>query len=172
MVALVAAIQSIPTFFRKRPEMRLWLFLHFFGQVLWLGAGLGSMVYGIVGKRESGAALAAIVRGQAAIHKLLIGPGAFLMILSGVILSLRLYGSAMSGMAPSVWMLVMQGAGLLGALIVLALGLPTISRLSRVSPEGPTAPLYLAIRRRHVAISMVSGSLGLLALLAASFPLR
>ncbi len=152
--------------------MRTWLFLHYVGQVLWLGAGLGSMVYGIVGKKESGAALAAIARGQVAVHKLLIGPGAFLMILSGVMLSLRMYGSAMSGMAPTVWMFVMQGAGLLGALIVLAIGMPTVARLGRVSPEGPTAPLYQAIRRRHVAVSIASGTLGLLALLAASFPLR
>jgi len=152
--------------------MRIWLFLHFFGQVLWLGAGLGSMVYGIVGKKEPAAVLAAIARGQVAVHKLLIGPGAFLMILSGVMLSLRMYGSAMCGMAPTVWMMVMQGAGLLGALIVLAFGMPTIARLGRVSPEGPTAPLYQAIRRRHVAISIVSGTLGLLALVAASFPLR
>lgn len=152
--------------------MHTWLLLHYVGQVLWLGAGLGSMVYGIAGKKESGAALAVIARGQVAVHKLLIGPGAFLMILSGVMLSLRMYGSAMSGMAPTVWMMVMQGAGLLGALIVLAFGMPTIARLSRVSPEGPTAPLYQAIRRRHVAISIVSGTLGLLALVAASFPLR
>jgi len=152
--------------------MRIWLFLHFFGQVLWLGAGLGSMVYGIVGKKEPGAVLAAIARRQVAVHKLLIGPGAFLMILSGVMLSLRMYGSAMSGMAPTVWMMVMQGAGLLGALIVLAFGMPTIARLGRVSPDGPTAPLYQAIRRRHVAISIISGTLGLLALVAASFPLR
>jgi hypothetical protein len=152
--------------------MHTWLLLHYVGQVLWLGAGLGSMVYGIAGKKESGAALAVIARGQVAVHKLLIGPGAFLMILSGVMLSLRMYGSAMSGMAPTVWMMVMQGAGLLGALIVLAFGMPTIARLGRVSPEGPTAPLYQAIRRRHVAISIVSGTLGLLALVAASFPLR
>jgi len=152
--------------------MRIWLFLHFFGQILWLGAGLGSMVYGIAGKQESGAALGVIARGQVAVHKLLIGPGAFLMILSGVMLSLQMYGSAMSGMAPTVWMMVMQGAGLLGALIVLAVGMPTIARLGRVSPEGPTAALYQALRRRHVAISIVSGTLGLLALLAASFPLR
>jgi len=152
--------------------MRIWLFLHFFGQILWLGAGLGSMVYGIAGKKESGAALGVIARGQVAVHKMLIGPGAFLMILSGVMLSLQMYGSAMSGMAPTVWMMVMQGAGLLGALIVLAVGMPTIARLGRVSPEGPTAALYQALRRRHVAVSMVSGTLGLLALLAASFPLR
>jgi hypothetical protein len=152
--------------------MRLWLFLHYLGQVMWLGAGLGSMVYGIVGKKEPAASLGAIARGQVAVHKLLIAPGAGLMILSGVMLSLQMYGSAMSGPAPTMWMLVMQSAGLLGALIVLAIGLPTISRLGRVSPEGPTAALYQAIRRRHVVVSIVSGTLGLLALLAASFPLR
>lgn len=152
--------------------MRLWLFLHFLGQILWLGAGLAAMVYGIAGKRETGPALAATVRGQVAVHKLLIAPGAFLVILSGVMLSLRLYGSAMSGMAPSVWMMVMQAAGLLGALMVLALGLPTVARLGRVSPEGQTAPLFQAIRRRYAMVSMISGTLGLLALLAASFPLR
>ncbi len=152
--------------------MRLWLFLHFLGQVMWLGAGLASMVYGIVGKREPAASLPAIARGQAAVHMMLVAPGAGLIILSGVMLSLQMYGSAMSGMAPTAWMFVMQGAGILGALIVLAAGLPTISRLARVSPEGPTAPLYQAIRRRHVAISIVSGTLGMIALLAASFPLR
>jgi hypothetical protein len=167
-----AAVPSMLTFSRKRPDMRLWLFLHFLGQVLWLGAGLGSMVYGIVGKKEPGPVLAGIARGQVAVHKLLIAPGAFLVLLSGVMLSLQMYGSAMSGPAPTVWMATMQGAGLLGSLIVLAFGLPTISRLGRVSPEGPTAPLYLAIRKRHVTISILSGTLGLIALLAASFPLR
>jgi hypothetical protein len=151
--------------------MHTWLLLHYLGQVMWLGAGLGSMVYGIIGKKESGAALGVIARGQVAVHKLLIGPGAFLMILSGVMLSLRMYGSAMSGMAPTVWMMVMQGAGLLGALIVLAFDADD-RRLAWKSPEGQTAPLYYTIRRRHVAISIISGSLGLLALLAASFPLR
>lgn len=139
---------------------------------MWLGAGFGAMVYGIAGKRETGAALAVIARGQAAVHKLVIAPGAGLVILSGVMLSLRMYGSAMSGMAPTAWMMVMQGAGLLGALLVLAAGLPTISRLARVSPDGPTAPLYQALRRRHVMVSSVAGTLGLIALIAASFPLR
>lgn len=152
--------------------MRLWILLHLLGQVMWLGAGLGSMVYGIVGKREPAAALAAIARGQVAVHKLLIAPGAGLMILSGVMLSLQMYGSAMSGPAPTVWMMVMQGAGLLGALIVLAVGLPTVSRLGRVSPEGQSAALYQAIRRRHVVVSIISGTLGLMALVSASFPLR
>lgn len=152
--------------------MRPWLFLHFFGQVLWLGAALASMVYGITGKREAGAAVAAIARGQAAVHKLLVAPGAGLMILSGVMLSLQMYGSAMSGLAPTVWMMVMQGTGLLGALLVLAVGLPTVSRMARVAPEGQTAALHQALRRRHVLVSMVSGTLGMIALLAASFPLR
>ena len=152
--------------------MRIWLFLHYLGQVMWLGAGLAAMVYGINAKSESGATLTAIKRGQLAVHKLIIAPGAFLVVFSGVMLTLRMYGSAMSGAAPSVWMMVMQGAGLLGALIVLAFGLPTVARLSRVSLEGPTAPLYQALRRRHVLSSMISGILGLIALAAASLPLH
>jgi hypothetical protein len=152
--------------------MRIWLFLHYLGQVMWLGAGLAAMVYGIAGKHASGASLAAITHGQFAVHKLIIAPGAFLVVLSGVMLTLRMYGSAMSGAAPSVWMMVMQGSGLLGALIVLAFGMPSIAKLSRVAPDGPTAPLYQALRRRHVLVSMISGTLGLIALVAASLPLH
>jgi hypothetical protein len=148
--------------------IRIWLFLHYLGQVMWLGAGMAAMVYGIVGKKETGASRTASLRGQLAVHKILIGPGAFFIAFSGVFLSLRLYGGATSTGGPSVWLMVMQATGILGALIVLFFALPSMSRLARLGP-GADDVLFEQLRRRHAAIATLSGTLGLLGLASAAF---
>jgi hypothetical protein len=143
--------------------MRLWLFLHLLGFTMWLGGGLAAMFVGIAAKREDRRGLGAVVRAQAALYKTLIGPGALLAVLSGLILTLSV-GYTPDGM--SVWLMVMQAAGLIAALLVLFLAVPTASRLSRLDPEGPNAPFFDALRNRLKVIGMIAGTLGLIALLA------
>jgi hypothetical protein len=148
--------------------IRIWLFLHYLGQVMWLGAGMAAMVYGIIGKKETGASRTAALRGQLAVHKMLIGPGAFLIAFSGVFLSLRTYGGETAAGGPSVWLMVMQATGIVGALIVLFFALPSMSRLARLGP-GADDVLFEQLRRRHAAIVTLSGTLGLLGLVSAAF---
>ncbi|MEO8030339.1 MAG: hypothetical protein ABJC74_10155 [Gemmatimonadota bacterium] len=144
--------------------MALWLFLHFAGFILWLGGGLASMLAGIGARREGPAAIRPVARIQATLQRNVIAPGAGLVILSGLFLTMKTFG--MGNVAPSGWLMLMQGAGLIGAALTLFVGLPTSSRLARISPEGGTAPLFEQLRKRLAVVGSIAGSLGWIALVA------
>jgi hypothetical protein len=146
--------------------IRLWLFLHLLGFTMWLGGGLAVMVAGVASKREERPALAAVVRAQAAVYKGTIGPGALLAVLSGLMLTFSVSARIGELVGFSVWLLIMQGAGVLGALIVLLIGLPTAAKLSRLDPVGPGAAYFDELRQRQRVVGSVSGTLALLALVA------
>ena len=141
---------------------RLWLFLHLLGFVLWMGGGIASMFAGIAAKSEDRAGLGAVARAQSAVQRIVIGPGALLTVLSGLMLTFALGGMA----GGSVWLMVMQGAGLVGALLTLFVAVPTASRLARLDPTGPEAAYCDELRDRQKVVGMVWGVLALLALVA------
>jgi hypothetical protein len=146
--------------------IRFWLFLHLLGFTMWLGGGLASMVAGVAAKREGREALGAIARAQAAIHKAIIGPGALLAVLSGLILTFSVSGRLGELVGPSVWLMVMQGAGVLGALLVLLVGLPTAAKLGRLDPTGQGAGYFDELRQRQRIVGSIAGTLALVALVA------
>lgn len=142
----------------------LWFFLHFLGFVMWIGGGFASMHVGLAGRSESRAGLGAVTRGQARIQKLVIAPGALLVVLSGLILTMRFMGAMTTSMSP--WLMAMQGAGLVAALITLMISLPTAALLGRIDPEGETAAYFDELRGRMRIAASVSGVLALFALVA------
>jgi hypothetical protein len=142
----------------------LWFFLHYLGFVMWIGGGFASMHAGLAGSRESRAGLGAVARAQARMQKLVIAPGALLVVLSGLILTMRFMGAMTIAMSP--WLMAMQGAGLVGALLALMIGLPTASRLGRIDPEGEAAAYFDELRARMRVTASVSGVLALFALVA------
>jgi hypothetical protein len=146
--------------------IRFWLFLHLLGFTLWLGGAFAAMAAGVAGKREDRAGLGAIARSQAAAYKSVIAPGALLAVLSGVILTFSV-SSRMGELAGfNVWLMVMQGAGILAALLVLLIGLPTAARLARLDPMGQGAAYFDELRQRQKIVGSVAGTLALLALVA------
>jgi hypothetical protein len=149
--------------------IRVWLFLHLLGFTMWLGGGLASMVAGIAAKREDRAGLGAIARAQAAAHKAIIAPGALLVVLSGLILTFSVSGQTGELAGFSIWLVVMQGAGLVGALIVLLIGLPTAAKLARLDPTGQAAAFFDELRQRQRIVASVSGTLALVALVAGAW---
>jgi hypothetical protein len=149
--------------------IRFWLFLHLLGFTMWLGGGLASMVGGIAARREDRAGLGAIARAQAAVHKAIIAPGAILVVLSGLILTFSVSGRTGELVGFSLWLVVMQGAGLVGALVVLLIGLPTAARLARLDPLGQGAAFFDELRQRQRIVASVSGVLALVALVAGAF---
>jgi hypothetical protein len=149
--------------------IQLWLFLHLLGFTMWLGGGLASMVAGIAAKREDRAGLGAIVRAQAAVHKAIIAPGAILVVLSGLILTFSVSGRTGELVGFSIWLVVMQGAGLVGALMVLLIGLPTAAKLTRLDPMGQGAAFFDELRQRQRIVASASGVLALMALVAGAF---
>ncbi|HEX2451377.1 MAG TPA: DUF2269 family protein [Gemmatimonadales bacterium] len=146
--------------------IRLWLFLHLLGFTMWLGGGIGAMFAAIAARRESGQALSGVVRGQAAVQRLIIGPGALITVLSGLMLTLNVERSGAPGTA-GPWLMVMQVCGLAAGLLTLFVTVPTSARLARLDPEVHGA-VFERLRSRMRIVGAVSGSLGLVALLAGS----
>jgi hypothetical protein len=144
--------------------IRLWIFLHIIGFTLWIGGGLASMVAGIVSKGEERARLGAVVRAQAAVQRILVAPGALLTVLSGVMLTFAMTSLRGGEAGFSIWLVLMQGAGLVGALIVLLVGLPTSSKLTRIDPQGPNAAYFDELRQRQRITSSIAGVFALVAL--------
>jgi hypothetical protein len=143
---------------------RIWLFLHLLGFTLWLGGAIGSMIIGIAAKREDRVSLAAVVRSQATLTKIAIAPGALLTVLSGLILTFQVSGGDLAGF--SFWLVTMQSAGILAALLTLLISLPTATRLGRLDPTGEGARYFDELRARQRIVASISGVFGLVALLA------
>jgi hypothetical protein len=144
--------------------IRLWIFLHIVGFTLWIGGGLASMVAGIASKNEERARLGAVVRAQAAVQRILVAPGALLSVLSGIMLTFAVTNLRGGEAGFNLWLLLMQGAGLVGALIVLMVGLPTASKLARIDPLGPNGAYFDELRSRQRIVSSVAGVFALTAL--------
>jgi flagellar biosynthesis component FlhA len=144
--------------------IRLWLFLHLLGFTLWLGGAIAAMIMGIAAKREDRHGLGAVVRAQASLMKVAIAPGAILAVLSGLMLTFQLSGADLPGF--SIWLVIMQGTGVVAALLTLLISLPTATKLSRLDPVGEAAGYFDELRQRQRIVASISGTFGLIALFA------
>jgi hypothetical protein len=144
--------------------IKVWLFLHILGFTLWIGGALAAMVAGVSAKMESRDGLGAVVRSQAAIQKVLIGPGALLTVLSGLILTFRVTARTGELVGFNLWLVLMQAAGIVGALVALLISLPTASRLARLDPSGQHAGYFDELRARQKVTGSIAGVLALAAL--------
>jgi flagellar biosynthesis component FlhA len=141
------------------------LFLHLLGFTMWLGGAIAAMIMGIAAKGEDRHGLGAVVRAQASVMRMVIAPGALLAVLSGLILTFQMSaGGDMVGF--SIWLVIMQGAGLVAALLTLLISLPTATKLSRIDPAGERAQYFDELRQRQRVIASIAGTFGLVALLA------
>ena len=143
------------------------LFAHLLGMVLWLGGGFAAMSLGLALRGRQAPELALLTEAQGRLLRGLILPGVLLTVLSGLLLTLQLYNTPMIAGGLPVPLLVMQGAGLLAAAIVLVVGLPAATRLARLDPVAH-APLFASLRKRSALASSLAGTLGLIALVAAA----
>jgi hypothetical protein len=146
----------------------IWHLVHYLGFIAWIGGGLSAMAVGVSLKRIDRSLWGAVVDAQASIYRVLVGPGAIVVVLSGIIMTLRLY-NGMSGNQADPWLGTMQGAGILGALVTLLGAMPAALRLSRLEPLGPQAAAFDAMRKRLAITGSIGGTLGLIALLAGAF---
>jgi hypothetical protein len=146
--------------------IQLWLFFHLLGFTLWLGGAIASMVMGIAAKREDRHGLGAVVRSQSTVMKTAIGPGALVTVLSGLILTFSLSGANAEYAGFSLWLVIMQAAGVIAALLTLLIALPTAAKLSRLDPVGEAAGYFDELRQRQRVVASISGTFGLVALFA------
>ena len=144
--------------------IKLWLFLHILGFALWIGGAVASMVAGVSAKAEGRDGLGVVARAQAAIQKALIAPGALLTVLSGLILTFRVTARTGELVGFNLWLVLMQAAGIVGALVALLISLPTASKLARLDPAGQHAAYFDELRARQKVTSSIAGILALAAL--------
>ena len=149
--------------------MGLWLLVHLIGFTLWLGGGIATMVSGVTAKRFAPAERLKAYKLIGAVQRLLVAPGAAAVVISGVMLLLS--GSYMhSGGEMPVWLNVMMGAGILGAIVAVTVSMPTATRLARLEPDarGELPATFQGLRKRQIIAATLAGSLGLIALFAAA----
>lgn len=141
--------------------MALIYLAHILGFVLWLGGGLATMVIGIQSKSVDRLHLDALYRILRMIQAKLMLPGILLTLLSGIYLSMpRLLAGQ-----PTAWLMLMQGTGILAALIFFFVIRPASNRAGGLSATGETASRFDGMRKRAAMGGMIAGLLGLLALL-------
>jgi len=141
-----------------------WLFLHVMGVVAWLGGGLAVMLSGITAKYFPPEQRLAVYRVMSVVTRNLIGPGAVLVVVSGFVLSVPYLKNA----TVPTWLMAMQGLGLLGAIVAIAIVTPTAARLGRLDldPRGDLPESFAGLRRRQAIFATLAGVFALLALLA------
>lgn len=142
-----------------------WLSLHLMGTTAWLGGLLAALALRQSAAREDPAHGGVVARASAAIYLILVGPGAMVTVVSGLILTLRLYGEATS-VGLSRALMAMQGLGLVAAMISLIVAVPTASRLARLEPVGPAAALCAQLAGRLRLADLVALALGIAAVVA------
>ncbi|HEX7024713.1 MAG TPA: hypothetical protein VF187_07840 [Gemmatimonadales bacterium] len=143
----------------------LLLFVHLLGFIMWMGGGYAALSLGMLMRRLPRNELAMPVMMQGRLMRELILPGAVLATITGIMLTLSLYGSATSVQGYPGGLMAMQGAGMLGAVLVLIVGVPTGARIARLDPVGEHAPLFDALQRKAAVTGVISGALALIALI-------
>lgn len=145
--------------------MHLWLFLHIAGFTMWLGGGVAAMFVAIANKGTSRDQLATVARSLAAIYRAVVTPGAALVVISGIVLTMRLMSDLGAGAGGTIspWVLVMQAAGLLAAALLLVVQFPAALRLARLDPVAHAAA-FDATRNRVRVLGALTGLLALIAL--------
>lgn len=144
------------------------LFAHVFGVALWIGGAIAGMVVAAAAREEAPVVKAAAFRIVSRLHTMVIGVGALIVVGTGVLIVMVDIGT-LTGMMqhPKVWVMIV--AGLIAGMIVMFVGLPTASRMGALavtSKKGEMPPAFEVYRRRLDAITMISGALAVVALLA------
>ncbi len=142
-----------------------WLLVHVLGFTLWLGGGIATMVAGVSAKRLGAGERLSAYRLIGAIQRLLVGPGAIAVVLSGIFLA---QPYMKQGVVPA-WLGVMMISGILGALGAVGVSVPTAAKLSRLQPEGGQLPAaFQTLRKRQILAATIAGGFGLIAMFAAT----
>jgi hypothetical protein len=142
----------------------VWLFLHVIGFIAWLGGGLAVMLSGITAKYFPPDQRLAVYRIMAVITRNLVGTGAVLVVVSGFVLSVPYF----KGATVPTWLMAMQLLGFMGAIVAIAIVVPTAARLGRLDldPRGELPESFAGLRRRQAIFATLAGVFALLALLA------
>lgn len=141
-----------------------WMLLHLAGFTLWIGGGIATMVAGIVAKDFAPASRLAGYRLTSAVWRILVGPAALLVVLSGIVLSMPYMKSGLVSASLGLMMV----CGIVGALVALTVALPAAAALGRLELDqaGALPPRFGSLRKRLVLAASIAGGLAITGLVA------
>jgi len=136
--------------------------VHVLGFTLWLGGGIATMVAGVSAKGFAAAERLAAYKLIGAIQRMLVGPGAMAVLLSGLVLAMPYMKQ---GAVPG-WMGLMMIAGILGALGAVTISVPTAAKLARLELDarGGLPEAFQMLRKRQILAATIAGGFGLIAM--------
>jgi hypothetical protein len=142
-----------------------WLLVHVLAFTLWLGGGIATMVAGVTAKRLGAAERLAGYKLIGAVQRLLVAPGALLVVISGGYLVMPYMKQ---GDVPG-WLGLMMVSGMVGALGAVLISVPTAAKLARLEPHGNELPeAFHRLRKRQIFAATIAGAFGLIAMFAAT----
>ena len=142
-------------------------FVHFLGSALWIGGAVTAMVLAFGARRESVEVRVGLFRLLSQVQTLVIGLGALLTVGTGIVWSMWLVQNGGESSTHSIGLWLMQGLGLLGAVLVLFVAVPTavkVGGLAVTTDDGQVLPAFEYLRRREVVVSSVATVLAVLSL--------
>ena len=128
----------------------------------WLGGGVAAMLIAISSNDDSHEAKVVVYRLLARVHAFLIAPGAIITTISGVILTTNIVTAGGGDRLGTPGMAIMQVGGLLAAVLMVAVSLPTANRRAAIIKfdSNPDQDAILAqLRKRQIFASLVAGIL-------------
>ncbi len=146
-------------------------FVHYLGLAMWIGGWLAMSVLAMHARGETAQVRAGVFGLLARVHSIVIGPGAILTLVSGIMWSVAVAGGGeiQIRVAP-VGLWVMTVAGFVGGLLIVVEALPTAARLRALAvptADGQMLPAFEKQRKRLIVVSFVAGVLALVSMFAA-----
>jgi hypothetical protein len=138
-------------------------FFHYLGFALWMGGGWATMALVIRSRRDTPAARAGLFRILPAAFGVM-AIGAVVTVFSGLGLAWMLSRLGLGARMGETGIIIMQGSGLLAAVMLLAMAAPAVRKISKLALTEPLPAEVERLRKRMAIASSVAGGLGLLAL--------
>ena len=142
-------------------------FLHYAGFAFWMGGGWTTMAQVIRSRDDTPATRAGLFRIIPAAFGVMAG-GAVVTVLSGIGLAVQLSRLGLDVRLREPGIIVMQACGTIAGVMLLAIGWPTVRKVSRLAAIDPLPPEFERLRKGQTAVASVAGVLALMALAGAT----
>jgi len=125
------------------------------------------MVFGPAARKLPLASWAHIWITLAKVQRVLVAPAAAIATVTGIVLTMAL-AKAQFDLGSAIWLMVMQGFGLVAAIITVAFATPLVNRMARLAErsleKGEMDPAAERVRKALALASTISGVMMLVAL--------
>lgn len=143
------------------------LALHVAGTAIWLGASLTFMIFGPASRKMPLESWANTWITLAKVQRVLVMPACVVATVTGLALTMSLAKQHFD-LGSAMWLMMMQGLGLLAAILTIVFATPLANRMARLAirsmEKGEREPASVKVNKALAIVGSVSGLLILVAL--------